>query len=48
MFSKSVVFEIIFSNVDFFLPRFWNITSELPVRSPTQMRINWDNDKGKF
>ena len=32
----------------FFLPRIWKITSELPVRSPTQMRINQDMAKGKF
>ena len=32
----------------FFLPRIWKITSELPVKSPTQMRINQDMAKGKF
>ena len=45
-------FENCFSNVDFFsfffLPRIWKITSELPVRSPTQMRINQEMAKGKF
>ena len=34
--------------LSFFLPRIWKITSELPGRSPTQMRINQDMAKGKF
>ena len=34
--------------LSFFLSRIWKITSELPVRSPTQMRINQDMAKGKF
>ena len=34
------VFWNCYANVDFFFPRIWKITSELPVRSPTQMRIN--------
>jgi hypothetical protein len=47
------VFWNYYSNVDFlflffFLPRIWKITSELPVRSPTQMRINQEVVKGKF